>query len=101
MHADRHDSSVEKLLKERSSVAASLKSINDVISQAFETRGTLGSQRNSLNGAVSGLSSLSANVPSIGRIIDGIQKKKSREFTIIAIVVALLLCFIIWWIFLR
>ena len=37
-----------------------------------------------------------ANVPSIGRIIDGIQKKKSREFTVIAIVVALLLCFIIW-----
>lgn len=31
MHADQHDSSVEKLLKERSSVAASLKSINDVI----------------------------------------------------------------------
>jgi hypothetical protein len=30
-HEDQHDSSVEKLLKERSSVAASLKSINDVI----------------------------------------------------------------------
>lgn len=30
-HQDQHDSSVEKLLKERSSVAASLKSINDVI----------------------------------------------------------------------
>ena len=31
MHAEEHDSSVAKLLRERSSIAASLRSVNDII----------------------------------------------------------------------
>lgn len=37
-----------------------------------------------------------ANVPGFGRLIDGIQRKKSRESMVIAVVVAVLLCFVIW-----
>jgi hypothetical protein len=31
LHAEEHDSSVAKLLRERSSIAASLRSVNDII----------------------------------------------------------------------
>jgi len=40
-------------------------------------------------------------VPGFGRLIDGIQRKKFRESLVIAVVVALLICIAIWWVFLR
>jgi low temperature requirement protein LtrA len=41
----------------------------------------------------------SANVPGFGRLIDGIQRKKSRETMVIAVVVGILLCITIWYAF--
>ena len=38
-----------------------------------------------------------ANVPGFGRLIDGIQRKKFRESLVIAVVVAILICFAIWY----
>jgi len=101
LHADQEDSSVAKLLRERNTIAASMKSINDVISQAFETRNSLTLQRNTLGGASSGLTGLAANVPSFSRLIDGIQRKKYRESLVVALVVSILLCFCIWWLLFR
>jgi hypothetical protein len=85
MHAEEHDSSVAKLLRERSSIAASLKSVNDLIrwvpvltqpslmmfsSEAFDTRGNLSSQRDSLTGASGSLSGLSgAHTPILSFLI--------------------------------
>lgn len=40
-----------------------------------------------------------ANVPSLGRLIDGIQRKKYRESLVVAFIVAILLCFTIWYVF--
>lgn len=91
------DTAVQKLLKERNSIAASMKSINDVISQAFETRGTLGSQRASLTGASGGLAGIASNIPSFGRLIEGIQRKRYKESLVVALVVAVLICFTLWW----
>lgn len=119
------DHAVQKLLKERNSIAASMRSINDVIrwicftnlwnqvsiklnaiiflitfhnfSQAFETRNTLGSQRSSLTGANSGLAGIASNIPSFGRLIDGIQRKKYKESLAVALFVAVLICFTLWW----
>lgn len=101
MHESQEDSSVAKLLRERNTIAASMKSINDVISQAFETRNALSAQRSTLTGAGGGLQGLAANVPSFSRLIDGIQRKKYRESLVVALVVSLLLCFCIWWMFFR
>ena len=58
LHMDEQDSSVAKLLRERSSIAASMKSINDVIAQAFDTKSALSSQRSTLASAAGGLSGL-------------------------------------------
>ena len=95
------DSSVAKLLRERNSIAQSMRSINEVISQAFETRSSLSHQRSTLTNSAGGLSGLASNVPSFNRLIDGINKKRTRESVIVAIVIAVLLCFTIWWVFLR
>lgn len=100
-HAEEHDSSVAKLLRERSSIAASLRSVNDIISEAWETRSSLTSQRSSLMGASGGLSGLSARVPTFNSLIDNIQRKKYRESLVIVLTVSMILCFFIWWIFLR
>jgi hypothetical protein len=99
--SDEQDSSVAKLLRERSSIAQSMKSINEVISQAFEARGSLLGQRGSLTSAAGGLGSIAASVPSFNRLIDGIQRKKTRESMIVAIVVGLLICFSLWYMCLR
>ena len=99
--SEDQDSSVAKLLRERSGIASSMKSINDVISQAFDTKNALGSQRAMLSGAGGGLSTMGANMPTYNRLIDGIQKKKYREALIVAVVIGILVCFTIWWIFIR
>jgi hypothetical protein len=101
LHKDDQDSSVAKLLRERSSIAASMKSINDVISQAFEAKDSLLGQRATLMGVTGSMSNLAANTPSFGRLVDGIQKKKFRESLTVALFVAFLLCITIWWLFLR
>ena len=101
LHGEEMDSSMAKILRERSTIAASMKSINDVISQAFEARSSLLGQRASIASASSGLGGLTANVPSFARLIDGIQKKKGRESMIVSVVIGILLCITIWWVFLR
>mmetsp|Transcript_9702 Transcript_9702/g.10437 ORF Transcript_9702/g.10437 Transcript_9702/m.10437 type:complete len:150 (+) Transcript_9702:203-652(+) len=90
------DSSVTKLLKEKLSIANSMRDINEVISQAFEAKNTLNHQKAVLGNSGTGLNALTSNVPGIGKLIEGIQKKKYKESLTIALVIALILCFIVW-----
>jgi golgi SNAP receptor complex member 1 len=66
------------------------------ISQAFEAKNTLNNQRNLMNSSNSGVSSINSSIPGIGRLIDAIQKKRSRETIVIAVVIGLLLSFTLW-----
>jgi hypothetical protein len=95
------DSSVDMLLRERSSIAASMRSINEVIAQAFDAKSGLLGQRGALGGASLGLAGIANNVPSFNRLIDGITRKKLKETLIVALFCGVLLCFTIWWVFLR
>lgn len=65
-------------------------------SQAFETKNSLVAQKGTLGNATGGLGGLSSNVPGIGKLIDGISKKKYRETIIVALAVSVLICFTIW-----
>jgi hypothetical protein len=65
-------------------------------SQAFETKNSLTNQRGSLGNASGGLNSLTSNVPGIGKLIEGIQKKKYKETMTIGAVIAVLVCFLLW-----
>ena len=95
------DSAVSKLLRERSSIAASIKSINDMISQAFNAKESLSSQRSALGGASAGLSNISSSAPSFSKLIDSMHKKKFRDSLYVGTVIGVLACFTIWWVFLR
>ena len=44
---------------------------------------------------------MSARVPTFNSLIDNIQRKKYRESLVIVLTVSAILCFFIWWIFLR
>ena len=66
-------------------------------SQAFETKSTLMSQRASLQGSATGITGLVANVPSFQRLIEGVQRKKTRETMLVSLFVGVLLCFTIWY----
>ena len=82
-------------------LASALRGVQEVISNAFEAKNSLSSQRASLNSSTSGITSIGHSVPSFNRLIDGIQKRKYRESLIVACVVAVLLCFSIWYVFMK
>ena len=69
-----------------------------IYSQAFETKSTLMSQRASLQGSATGITGLVANVPSFQRLIEGVQRKKTRETMLVSLFVGVLLCFTIWYV---
>jgi len=50
-----------------------------------------------LSGANTGLAGLASNLPSISRVVDAIQRKKSRDNAIIGLIIAGCLCFTIWY----
>lgn len=95
------DSATDMLLRERSSIVQSMRSINEVIAQAFDAKTGLLGQRGSLGGASMGLAGITNNVPSFNRLIEGITRKKLKETVIVGVFCAVLLCFTIWWVFLR
>ena len=98
---DESDSHTEKLLRERSGIANSMKSVDEVIAQAFDAKSSLLGQRSTIGGASTGLASMFKNMPSFSKMVDSISKKKNRENMIIALVLGILLFFTLWWMFLR
>jgi len=99
--SNENSSATDKLLRERSGIASSLKGVNEVISQAYEAKDSLFSQRSSLGGAQQGLMGMVRAVPTFNRLISAVSKKKDRENLIIAAFVSVLAIFTIWWVFMR
>lgn len=120
LHKDDQESSMAKLARENSTIADSMRNINNLIrwvllylifnicwsnnivfncSQAFETKSALQNQRATLGGSSGTLNNVTANVPGFGRLIDGIQNKKGKEKLVIAFVIASLTFFVIWCVF--
>jgi len=95
------DGDLAHLAAERSSLVASLRSINDILSQAFASRESLDRQRQSLNMSQGRIGALAAGMPSIDRIVEGLQRRKTRDNVILALVISLCLCCTIWWFVLR
>ena len=94
-------SATDKLLRERSSIAGSLKGVNEVIAQAYEAKDTLFSQRGVLGGASQGLLGMVRSVPTFNKLVGALSKKKERENLIVAALISVLAIFTIWWVLLR
>ena len=95
------DSATQRLLRERSGISNSIRGVNTVLAQASEAKDTLLGQRSSIGGASVNLSSLTRRIPGVGKLMDALSKKKSRENTIIGVFIGILVCFSMWWLFLR
>lgn len=92
------DSATARLLKERNTIANSMRSIGDVISEANEARSFLKNQRGLLDGGFGQLSGMNTRLPTFNQVIDGIQRKKVKDMAILATIIGGCLIFIIWWI---
>ena len=95
------DSATDKLLRERSGIANSMKGVSDALAQAYEAKDALFSQRGSLVGAQGGLSGMIRKMPTFGKLIDRVAKKRDKETLILASLIAALIVFTLWWVFMR
>jgi len=99
--ASGEDSAVNRLLRERSGIASSMRGVNEAISQALDAKGHLLVQRGMIGSSTLSLGGLVRSIPGFSKLVDGLSRKKSRENAVVAAFCGVLLCFTIWWIFLR
>jgi golgi SNAP receptor complex member 1 len=98
---NNESSATSKLLRERSGITNNMKGVNDVLESAYEAKSLLMSQRNTMSTTWTGLSGMMKNVPSFNQMINKITSKKHRENVIVYAVIAVLICFSLWWMFMR
>lgn len=93
------DTGESHLYREQDALSSSLKSAGSVIGQAEEVRSSLWNQRKLLESSSGALGQLSTNFPSIGRVIGSIQQRRYRDNMCVGLVIALCICFTLWWLF--
>ncbi|CAN7134195.1 unnamed protein product [Brassica rapa subsp. narinosa] len=91
-------SSEQALLKEHVGINSNTAQMDDVISQAQATLGTLVFQRSTFGGINSKLSNVTSRLPTVNTILSAIKRKKSMDTIILSLVSAVctFLIFIYW-----
>ena len=96
--ADGAYAATEHLLRERNAVNSSQKNAESIYSQAVSVREALRHQRQNLVGAGGKLLEMGKSIPGVNNLMSLITKKRTRDNTILAIVIALCMCFtILYW----
>jgi Golgi SNAP receptor complex protein 1 len=90
-------SDTDTLLRERGSLQVSHKAMDSMLAQADETREALQRQRGSLMNSSTGLGAMAARFPSVQALIGAIQRRRTRDQRIIALLVAACICFTLWY----
>ena len=93
------DPAMEQLLRERNSIHNSMNASQSIIAQATETYSDLRQQGASLKSVSGAVTRITANVPSLNRIMDHIRRKRSRDDMIVAGVIATCIVVTLWYIF--
>mmetsp|Transcript_9876 Transcript_9876/g.11285 ORF Transcript_9876/g.11285 Transcript_9876/m.11285 type:complete len:222 (-) Transcript_9876:1068-1733(-) len=97
--ASSEDKTAEDLLlQEKYSISNSHKAADAILGQAGEVSSTLRNQRNTFTNATSRLSTIGKAVPGVETLMKRIQNKRTRDNTILAIVIALCICFILFYV---
>ena len=73
----------------------------DVIAQASDAKSALRSQRNALGLSNGKVLDIGAAMTGVSSLIGRIRQKRTRDNTIIGVVVASCICFLVYWMFLR
>ncbi len=96
---DTNTNGMEHLLRERSSIDASLNSTNAILSQASSVRNELRTQGHNLRGVSSAMSVIAGNIPGLNGLIDKIRKKRLQDDRVVSGVVAGCILFTLWYLF--
>ena len=89
------------LLRERSSLQGHGRAIDDLLQQAAETTDTLRSQRDTLMSSAGKLGGFLTRVPGASQLIGAISSRRTRNDTIVYLVIAACVCYTVWHLFLR
>jgi hypothetical protein len=87
----------DSLLRERSSLAASHRAIDDIIAQAAHARETLQHQRTSIAASISGLAGIAATMPGVTGLIDAVRSRRLYNNRVVGAVIGLCICFTLWY----
>ena len=93
------DPAMRQLLRERSALNNSLNSSRDVLSQAAASFNELRNQRASLLRSGTGVSALGGMSDNVGKLIDKIRRKKTKDQMVLAGVISSLVLFTLWYMF--
>ncbi|KAK8799445.1 hypothetical protein WA158_005994 [Blastocystis sp. Blastoise] len=96
---DVESDEMDLLLKENESVKNSNRLADNLIEQAGETHNNLKSQFNNIRNSREKMGGIIDKLPVIGTLLKNIGNKKNKDNTIVAIVIAILICFCIWYLF--
>jgi hypothetical protein len=123
-HPD-NDSAADALIRERSALLGSHKAIGMFIltgkrfsfgaltisvnsrfldaamEQAQQAHDSLVRQRASLNVTMSGVGALMLRVPGVNLLMGAIQRRRTRNDQVVAVVIGVCVCFLVWWFILR
>lgn len=90
---------MDHLLRERSSIDASLNSTNAILSQASSVRNELRNQGHNLRNVSGTMSVIAGHIPGLNGLIDKIRKKRLQDDRIVGGVVAGCILFTLWYLF--
>jgi Golgi SNAP receptor complex protein 1 len=96
---DDADPAMQSLLQERNHIQNSLNGANQTLEQAFAVRQDLRQQGMSLGRVTTGISSIVSAIPGVNTLVDAIRRKRSRDDQILAVVIAVCICFTLWYLF--
>ncbi|RQM08866.1 hypothetical protein DD237_000637 [Peronospora effusa] len=95
-HSD--DVEMDSLLNERRAVDSSRSLTSNIIEQAMATRNALENQRRQFTSSHGKVATLGSSFSGINTIVAQVRRKKMRNNTILALVIAGCVCFTLWWV---
>lgn len=91
------DNETDVLLREKNAVDQSRSLTDSIIGQAMAAKSSLERQRQTFSSSHGKVTGISNSFKGINSLVDQIKKKKLRNNTILAGVIAMLICFTLWW----
>lgn len=92
---------VDMLLRERGSLLSSTRAVDDILAQAAAASDVLRAQGASLSSAAGRLGGFVVRLPGASVLMGAISARRTRNDTIVALVVAVCVCFAVWSAYLR
>jgi len=92
---------MDHLLRERASIMASNRATDETLAVAAETHAALRHQRAGLLAGAGSLAALASRLPGVGTLMHAIDARRLRNDRIVAVVMGLAACFLLWFFVLR